>query len=365
MAAPKKTATKKGVDVAKMKAAKATAPVAGPSDEDLDDILSSIRASGDDTAMMLGSDGLAIKIRGVIPTGCYELDQAIGRGGVPLGRLTILHGAEGSGKTTIALQLVATVQRMGGIAIYIDKEYKLDPDYATNLGVDTSRLILSQPAYMEQMFGVTEHAIKKAAAWRTKAKRRVPILIVLDSMNAAITKAQLDGDWDDQHMAPQARCYSANLPKIIPKAAKEDVALVWISQVRQKMNVAYGDAEEIAGGKAPRFYASLIIGFKRIGSIKSGDDRVGNKMIAECKKNQIAPPHRKAEFAILYGQGTDAAAGLLGVAVEKKVVKKNKGWYSFMDENIGNGMLASVEALRADPALAERIAKAAGLEWRG
>lgn len=364
MAVTKKAPPKKGVDLDKMKAAKSTpGHIVGPTTAELDDILEGIRGSGDETAMLLGSDGLMLKIRGVIPTGCPGLDNAIGRGGAPLGRLTILHGAEGSGKTTIALQLVASVQRMGGVAIYMDKEYKLDPEYAAALGVDNKRLIISQPSYMEQMFQVTEHAIAKAAAWRLKAKRRVPILIVLDSMNAAITKAQFEGEWDDQHMAPQARCYSANLPKIIPKVSKEDVALVWISQVRQKMNVAYGDDQEIAGGKAPRFYASLIVNFKKVGTVKSGDDKIGNRVLAECKKNQIAPPHRKAEFTIVYGKGTDSEMGLLELAVTKKVVQKKGGWYNYGDVRLGNGLPNCAERLRGDQELAAQIASDVGVKW--
>lgn len=367
MAASKKTAappTKKGVDMDKMKKS-APSMIVGPSHEDVAEILDSIRGSGDESAMLLGSDGLALKIRGVIPTGCPGLDDAIGRGGSPLGRLTILHGAEGSGKTTIALQLVANVQKMGGVAIYMDKEYKLDPDYATNLGVDTKRLIISQPSHMEQMFQVTENAIQKAAAWRVKAKRRVPILIVLDSMNAAITKAQLEGEWDDKHMAPQARCYSENLPKIIPQVSKEDVALVWISQVRQKMNVAYGDDQEIAGGKAPRFYASLIINFKRVGTVKSGEEKIGNRVLGECKKNQIAPPHRKSEFTIVYGKGTDAYLGLVELAIEKKVLVKKGGWITYGDggERLGNGSINAADTLRARPDWAAEVAKDAGIKW--
>jgi recombination protein RecA len=362
---------KPGVDLSKFKREgdKKPAPapkpalITGPSAAELDDILDGIRTGGDETAMLLGSDGLMLKIRGVIPTGCPGLDDAIGRGGAPLGRLSILHGAEGSGKTTIALQLVANVQRMGGVAIYMDKEYKLDPEYATNLGVDNKRLIISQPSHMEQMFQVTEQAIAKAAAWRLKAKRRVPILIVLDSMNAAITKAQLEGDWDDQHMAPQARCYSANLPKLIPKVSKEDVALVWISQVRQKMNVAYGDDQEIAGGKAPRFYASLIINFKKVGTVKSGEEKIGNRVLAECKKNQIAPPHRKSEFTIVYGKGTDAEMGLVELAIDKKVLSKKGGWITHDDEKLGNGVAQAAEALRSNPEWAAKIAKEAGVQW--
>lgn len=332
--------------------------------EGLDDILSAVRASGDEHAMILGSASASLKIRGVISTQCPGLDTAIGRGGIPLARLTIIHGAEGSGKTTLMLHAVAEVQRLGGVAIYMDKEYKLDPDYAAALGVDTKRLIISQPSYLEQAFKVQEAAIVKAAELRAKTKRRVPILVVLDSMNAAITKAQLEGEWDDKHMAPQARAYSSGLPKLIPMVSREDVALCWISQVRKKMNVSYGDDDEIAGGKAPRFYASLIIHIKRIGSVKVGDEKVANRVIAECKKNQIAPPFKQAEFNIRYGHGIDAEMSLLETALEMKILEKSGASYSYNGERIAMGAVNAADKLRERPEWAAEIAAAGSIPWR-
>jgi recombination protein RecA len=336
--------------------------VSAPMDA-INDILEGIRAGGDEGATLLGSDGHALKIRGVISTQCPGLDKAIGRGGVPLGRLSILHGAEGSGKTTEALHLVAEVQRKGGIAIYMDKEYKLDPDYAAGIGVDIKRLIISQPSYLEQVFATSSGTIQRAAKWRAKSGKRVPILIILDSMNAAITKAQFEGEWDDQHMAPQARVFSAQLPKLIPEVSKEDVALVWISQVRKKMNIQFGDDDEIAGGKAPRFYASLIIKFKRIGTVKVGDEKVGNRTVAECVKNQIAPPFRKADFTITYGRGIDSEMSLLELGIEAKVITKTGAWYDVGERRIGNGIVNSADVLREEPLLAAYIAKKLGLTW--
>lgn len=335
------------------------------SDEDLESMLDEIHEAGDEGATLLGGDGLALKIRGVISTQCPALDDAIGRGGVPLGRLSILHGPEASGKTTCALHLVAETQRVGGVALYMDKEYKLDPDYAKKIGVDTKRLIISQPNHLEAAFAVMRKVIEKAAEWRERSGRRVPILIVLDSMNAAITKAQFEGEFTDKHMAPQARCYSENLPKLMPQVFKEDVALVWISQVRQKMNVQYGDDQEIAGGKGPRFYASLIINFKRIGSIKQGDEKVGNKTLAECKKNQIAPPFKKAEFAITYGRGFDAEMSLVDLAIAKKVLEKRGAWLYLADEGekLAAGVIKAAELLRERSDIAKLIAEKAGVPW--
>jgi recombination protein RecA len=254
-----------------------------------------------------------------------------------------------SGKTTLALQAVAECQSMGGVCVYMDHEFKLDIDYAQALGVDMDRLILSQPGYLEQTFAVMEATIKKAGLLRERYGKRVPILVVLDSMNAAITKAQLEGEWDDMHMAPQARCYSSLLPKLIPMASKEDVALLFISQVRKKMNVTYGSDEEIAGGKAPPFYASLIIHVKRISTLKDGEVSVGNRTQAECKKNQISPPFRKALFVIAYGKGVDNERAIIELAAEKNVLDKKGGHYSFKAQPLGNGLGKCADYLRRDP----------------
>ena len=303
---------------------------------------------GEDGAQLLGSEGLAIKIRGTISTQAPGVDAAIGRGGIPLGRLSILHGAEGSGKTTLALHIVAEAQRLGGVAIYADKEYKLDPEYAANIGVDTSRLIITQPPHLEKVFDTAEKVIKKAAAHRNRTGERVPILFVLDSMNAAITKAQLEGEWTDKHMAPQARVYSELLPKIIPQVSKEDVALLFISQVRQKMNIQFGDADDIAGGKAPKFYASLIMKVTRIGNTKEDGEKIANNVRVECVKNQIAPPFKKAECKIVYGKGFDKEDSLIWLAEKNGIIQKAGAYFKHDGENIGQGVKAASEKLRED-----------------
>lgn len=313
----------------------------------------------DDSAQLLGSDANMLKIRGVISTQNVAIDKSIGRGGVPLGRLTILHGGEGSGKTTLALQIVAEVQRMGGVAVYCDKEYKLDPEYAAKLGVDTKRLIISQPSYLERAFQTWKAVISKAAEIRQKQGKRIPILIVLDSMNACITKMEYEGDEEDQHYAPAARIFSTQLPKLIPEVNKEDVALLFISQVRKKIGVMFGDDEDVAGGNAPKFYASLIMHIKRVGTERDEKtkQKEANKLVVECKKNQIAPPFRKAEVIINYGSGFDGDRSLIDVACDLKIMEKAGAYYKYKGESLGQGMKATKKALRKNPSLRAEIEK--------
>lgn len=308
-----------------------------------------------DGAQVLGSQDLSIKIKGVISTGCPSIDAAIGRGGIPLGRLTILHGQEGSGKTTLALHLVASCQKAGGIVIYLDKEYKLDPEYAAALGVDDQRLIIVQPSHLERAFELMEKVINKVAAHR-KAGNDTPILIVLDSMNAAITKAQYEGEWEDKHYAPQARVFSSSLPKLIPLVSKERVALLFISQIRKKIGVMFGSDEEICGGQAPKFYASLIMGITKLAATKNEEgDKLSNRIRVECFKNQIAPPFKKAECEIVYGKGIDKERSLLWICEQKGIIVKKGSWYQYGKTQLGQGSAAVAELLREHPGVAERI----------
>lgn len=317
-------------------------------------------AMGDDSGtQLLGSDGLSLKIRGVISTQNAEIDAAIGRGGVPLGRLTILHGKEASGKTTLALQLVAEVQRKGGMAVYIDKEYKLDPDYATKLGVDTSRLIISQPSYLEQVFQLIEGVVIRAAEIRKKRGKRVPILVILDSMNACISKQEYEGSWDQVHIAAPARVFSGKLPKLIPVVSQQDVALVFVSQVRKKIGVMFGDDEEIAGGNAPKFFASLVLHVTRLAAERRDGEKVGNKVRIECKKNQIAPPFKRANCLIEYGKGLDGEQSLLTRGATLGVVECTPGsYYIFDGEKIGHGLDRAAKKLRKNTEWRDKIAKA-------
>lgn len=300
----------------------------------------------DDAAQLLSSDGLAIKIKGVISTQSAGLDAAIGRGGVPTGRLTIIWGPEGCGKTTLAGHLVAEVQRLGGVAVYIDKEYKLDPEYFASLGVDCDSLIISQPPYLEKAFKVFDAVIDKAAKLRENSKKRYPILIVLDSMNAAITKAEYEGDYEDKHYAPQAGVYSRLLPKLIPKVNKEDVALVWIAQTRTKIGVQYGDPNGIAGGNAPKFYSSLMMRVNKKKVIVEDGGKVGQGTEVVCTKNQIAPPFKRANFDIVYGKGIAIDRSLFDQAVKDDIIHQSGSWYTWRGETLGHGKGDSILELK-------------------
>jgi recombination protein RecA len=307
---------------------------------------------------LLGAGGLAKqKIRGVISTQAPGIDAIIGRGGIPLSRLTMISGPEGSGKTTLALHIVAECQRQNGVVIYMDKEYKLDVDYAGKLGVKIDDIILSQPSYLENVYAMSHQIITKVAESRKKTKQRVPILIVLDSMNAAIAKAQYDGKWDDQHYAPQARVHSECLPKLIPLVHKEDVALLFISQIRKNIGVQYGNDESTSGGKAPRFYASLILEVRYTGAEKEGDSRTAHKTKIVAVKNQIAPPFKKTEFKIRFGKGIDKMDSLVWHCTKLGLIEKSGAWFSFKGTRLGQGINKSAETLRKNKELRKEINK--------
>lgn len=309
-------------------------------------------------AQVLGSDENKLKIRGVISTQCAALDKALGRRGVPLGRLTIIHGKEGCGKTTSCLHLVASVQAAGGICVYVDKEYKLDPEYAANIGVNTKRLIISQPSTLEQVYTFIEKTLKKVRAAREKHGKRVPVLVVLDSINACITKAQLEGSHEDQHYSPQARVHSASIPKILELVSKEDVALVYIAQNRTQIGKMFGDPDDIAGGNAPKYYASVIIKMKRIAN---NEDKTAQRVQAEIRKNQVAAPFKKCEFWIRHGVGIDQVTSLIEQAEDLGVIGrttaksgKKTSWFEFpvgSDQKFANGLDQARETLEEDEEL--------------
>lgn len=344
--------------MAKTTKSKATRESAGPdlATELLDGVLEEIGDEGG--AQLLGSDGLTLKVRGVISTQNAEIDGAIGRGGIPLGRLTIVHGMEASGKTTLGLHIVSEVQKLGGVAVYIDAEYKLDPEYAAKLGVDTKRVIISQPNYLERAFKLIDAIVQKAADIRKRAGRRVPILIVLDSMNALITKHMFEADFESVEIAGPPRVYSAKLPKIMPLVSKEDVALVFISQVRKKIGVMFGDDEDTAGGNAPKFYASLILHVKRLASDREGEVKVGNKVRVEAKKNQIAPPFRRGDAHIRFGKGFDRERALITRGEVLGLVKKSGNTYTYTGAKLGVGIANAVKRLRKDTTVRDTLAAA-------
>jgi recombination protein RecA len=347
----------------KAKAPRSKAQAVVPQEQDLigDMVDALVAIGGEGTAQVLGSDEAAIKIKGVISTQCSPLDKAIGRGGIPLGRLSILHGPEMSGKTTIALHIVAETQRRGGIVIYLDKEYKLDPDYARAIGVDTMRLIISQPDHLERIYELIDGSVDLARKWREQAGTQVPVLVVLDSINSAISKAEFEGSFEDKHVAAQARVHSQQLPKVIPRVSKENVALLFIAQDRTSIGKMFGDPVELAGGKAVRYYASLIMQVKNIGAVKeSGDgDKVAQRTRVECRKNQIAMPFKRAEFEIRHGVGVDRIAGLLDQAIDLKVITntisdktgKRTTWFQHRERPFANGRAQAWEQLSEDDEL--------------
>lgn len=302
----------------------------------------------DGKAQMLGSNELGIKIRGVIPTSVPGIDLAIGRGGIPRSRLTILHGFEGSGKTTLALHVVAQCQRMGGIVVYMDKEYKLDPDYAKKVGVDIDRLIVKQPGSLEDIYEAIQGIIHVVAT--KKEKKKPPILIVLDSLNAAVSKSMISADLDKAAVGSIARVHSKALPIVLPEVSKHDITLLFISQMRTKIGVLFGDPAEIAGGHALKHYASLII---RVDSLtgkkeKEKGEFISNAVKIRCTKNQIALPFKTAECRIIYGKGFDRSHSLFQASLDSGVIEEKGTWYYWRGEKIVRGAKAMIKAIRQD-----------------
>lgn len=306
---------------------------------------------GDGNAQLLGGGGLSIKIKGVIPTRCATIDAAIGRGGVPRSRLTILHGAEGCGKTTLALQIVAEAQQMGGAAVFLDKEYKLDLEYAANLGCDLERLVYATPETLETCFETIEATINhfKEIA-KEREEKMPPIVVVLDSMNAALTKVQMEADWDaTDAYGPQARAFSQKLPKLLPLVHRSNVTLLFISQLRKKIGVTFGDDAGIAGGNAPMHHASLILFIKRLAGVKDDEgDKKANITSVYVKKNQIAPPFKTARCIIVYGKGIDAEDALIRQGLEMKVVELSGSHYSAFGKRLAQGADKAAEFLRSE-----------------
>lgn len=278
-------------------------------------------------AQLLSSDGLAIKIKGVISTQAPSLDRALGRWGIPLGRTIMLHGREGSGKSTLALHCVAETQRVGGMAVYIDAEYKLDPEYAEAIGVNLERLVLVQPRYIESAFAKIETMIKVASLYR-KEGVVIPTLIVMDSVNAMKAKAVIDGDWEDSHVSPEAKVWSDKFPKLVPMISEESVSLLLISQIRERIGVMFGPKDKTAGGNTPLFYASVLMGVERKGQIQDDNGAVGNETTVYVAKNCVAPPFKLAKFRIMYGKGIDYEHSLVEACLDSGVIESSGSWLS-------------------------------------
>ena len=262
-----------------------------------------------------------------IPTGALSLDLALGVGGVPRGRVVEIYGPESSGKTTLALHIAAEAQVMGGMVAFIDAEHALDPTYARNLGVDVDNLLLSQPDTGEQALDIAEILVRSGA---------VDVLII-DSVAALVPRAEIEGEMGDQHVGLQARLMSQALRKLTATISKSHTCVIFINQIRMKIGVIYGNPEVTPGGRALKFYSSVRIEVRRVGSIKSGDQIIGNRTKVKVVKNKIAPPFKLAEFDIIYGQGISKEGDILDLGVTLDLVEKSGAWYSFNGERLGQG----------------------------
>src|SRR5512135_1122098 len=290
---------------------------------------------GKGSIMRLGSKEAIVPIA-VIPTGSISFDAALGVGGFPRGRVVEIFGPESSGKTTIALQVIAEAQKTGGMAAFVDAEHALDPGYAKKLGVDTDNLLVSQPDSGEQALEITETLVRSGA---------IDVLVV-DSVAALVPKAELDGEIGDSHMGLQARLMSQALRKLTGTVSKSRTCLIFINQIREKIGVMFGNPETTTGGRALKFYSSIRVDIRRIASIKEGDQVIGNRTRVKIVKNKMAPPFREAEFDILYNQGISYEGDLIDLAVDKKLVDKSGSWFSYKNERLGQGREAAKQFVR-------------------
>jgi recombination protein RecA len=282
----------------------------------------------------------------VVPSGSLSLDRALGIGGYPRGRVVEIYGHESSGKTTLALHAIAEVQRRGGIAAFIDAEHALDVTYARKLGVDVDALLVAQPDHGEQALEIAETLLRSGAVE----------LVVVDSVAALVPQAEIDGDMGDQHVGLQARLMSQAMRKITAVTARSHAIVLFINQVRQKIGVTFGNGETTTGGNALKFYASVRLDIRRIGSVKKGEDVVGNRTKVKVVKNKLAPPFKSVEVDIMYGRGVCQAGELIERAEESGLLTKSGSWYSMGDQRLGQGFEAVREQLVADRKLYERLA---------
>jgi len=320
-------------------------PTESPKEKAIDLAVSQIeRQFGKGAIMRLGTDAIIPDIP-VIPTGSLALDIALGVGGVPRGRVVEIFGPEASGKTTLALHIVAEAQKKGGIAGFIDAEHALDVAYTRKLGVKTDDLLISQPDTGEQALEIAEMLVRSGAL----------DVVVIDSVAALVPKAELEGEMGDAHMGLQARLMSQALRKLTSTISKSNTCVIFINQIRMKIGVFMGNPETTTGGNALKFYSSVRLDIRRIGAIKDGQEVIGNRTRVKVVKNKLASPFREVEFDIMYGEGISWEGDLLDLAVENEVVEKSGAWFSFVNERIGQGRENSKTFLKEHPEISKAI----------
>ncbi len=321
-------------------------PVAPEKEKAIELAVSSIeKAFGKGSIMRLGNEEALVKDVQAISSGAVSLDIALGVGGFPRGRIIEIYGPESSGKTTLALHVVAEAQKKGGIAAFVDAEHALDVGYARKLGVRTDDLLISQPDTGEQALEITETLVRSGA---------VDVLVV-DSVAALVPRAELEGEMGDAHMGVQARLMSQALRKLTGTISKSSTIVVFINQIRMKIGVMFGNPETTTGGNALKFYASQRLDIRRIGAIKDGEQVIGNRTRVKVVKNKVAPPFKEVEFDIMYGQGISHEGDLLDLASNENIVEKSGAWFSFGGERIGQGREQAKSFLREHPETLQQI----------
>ncbi len=299
---------------------------------------------GKGTVMKLGDPKAQVTVE-TIPTGSLSLDLALGLGGVPRGRIVEVYGPESSGKTTVALHMIAEVQKRGGIAGFIDAEHALDPVYAKNIGVDIDELYISQPDSGDQALEITETMVRSGAM----------DIIVVDSVAALVPKQEIEGDMGDSHVGLQARLMSQSLRKLTPVISKSNCVVIFINQLREKVGVMFGNPETTTGGRALKFYASIRMDVRRIETLKQSGDMVGNRTRVKVVKNKIAPPFKEAEFDIMFGKGISKEGDILDLAVDLKLVSKSGAWFAYNGDKIGQGRENAKTYLKEHPEVMEEL----------
>jgi len=299
-------------------------------------------------AIMRMGDPSVVRDIGVVSTGSLQLDVALGIGGLPRGRVVEIYGPEASGKTTLTLEVVAQAQKLGGSAAFIDAEHALDPQYAEKIGVDVDELLVSQPDTGEQALEIADMIVRSGAV----------DVVVIDSVAALTPKAELEGDMGDSHVGLQARLMSQALRKLTANIKRSNTLVIFINQIRMKIGVMFGSPETTTGGNALKFYSSVRLDIRRIGALKRGDEVVGNETRVKVVKNKLAPPFKKVEFDILYGEGISRQGELIDLGVQHGIVEKSGAWYSYNGDRIGQGRDNVREFLKQNPEVAGEIDRA-------